>query len=160
EEMSLEAFLAEVRKEKPRFYASYVTGTTFAVDARGVQEAKREGATTIAIGTHVSAVPGNTLELIPELDCVIRHEPEMAFREVIERVCAGQTLAGCAGIAFKEGGRVVLAPDRPLVKSLDALPIPKQHLLPLDKYKMPFLGNRYVWVLTNRGCPYSCTYCF
>jgi radical SAM superfamily enzyme YgiQ (UPF0313 family) len=53
-----------------------------------------------------------------------------------------------------------LAPDRPLVKSLDELPIPKQHLLPLDKYKMPFLGRRYVWVLTNRGCPYSCTYCF
>jgi radical SAM superfamily enzyme YgiQ (UPF0313 family) len=161
EEMSLDTFLEEIRKEKPRFYVSYITGTTFAVDARGVQEAKRQGATTVAIGTHVSAVPGNTLELIPELDCVIRHEPEATFREIIDRVSAGQNLDGCAGVAYRDGaGQVVLTPDRPLVKSLDLLPIPKQHLLPLDKYKMPFLGNRYVWVLTNRGCPYSCTYCF
>ena len=65
------------------------------MDARGVQEAKRQGATTIAIGTHVSAVPGNTLELIPELDCVIRHEPEQTFREIVDRVCAGQALDGC-----------------------------------------------------------------
>ena len=35
EEMSLEAFLEEIRKEKPRFFVSYITGTTFAVDARG-----------------------------------------------------------------------------------------------------------------------------
>jgi radical SAM superfamily enzyme YgiQ (UPF0313 family) len=161
EEMSLETFLEEIRKEKPRFYVSYVTGTTFAVDARGIQEAKREGSATIGIGTHVSAVPGNTLELIPELDYVIRHEPEQTFREIIDRVSSGRPMGDCVGIALRgEDGKVVIAPDRPLLKSLDDLPIPRQHLLPLDRYKMPFLGNRYVWVLTNRGCPYSCTYCF
>jgi radical SAM superfamily enzyme YgiQ (UPF0313 family) len=159
--MSLQTFLEEIRKEKPRFYVSYVTGTTFAVDARGVQEAKRAGAKTIAIGTHVSAVPGNTLELIPELDYVIRHEPEFTFREIIDRTLAGRNMDGCPGSAYRgSDGQVVIAPDRPLIKSLDDLPIPKQHLLPLDQYRMPFLGNRYVWVLTNRGCPYSCTYCF
>ena len=161
EDMPLDAFLAEVRREKPRFYVTYITGTTFAVDVRGVQEARGLGATTIAVGTHVSAVPQNTLELVPELDVVIRHEPEMTFREVVERVCAGQSLQGCQGVARRDpDGQVVLEPDRPLVKSLDDLPIPRQHLLPLDRYRMPFLGNRYVWVLTNRGCPYSCTYCF
>jgi radical SAM superfamily enzyme YgiQ (UPF0313 family) len=161
EEMTLERFLEEIRKEKPRFYVSYVTGTTFDVDARGIQEAKREGATTIAIGTHASAVPGNTLELIPELDGVIRHEPETTFREIVDRVTAGQRWDGCLGTAYRDAaGAIHVAPDRPLIKSLDELPVPRQHLLPLDRYKMPFLGNRYVWVLTNRGCPYSCTYCF
>src|SRR5262249_8436571 len=100
-------------------------------------------------------------ELLPELDCVIRHEPEETFREIIDRVCAGRPLDGCPGVAHRDAtDQVVIAPDRPLLKSLDQLPIPRQHLLPLDKYNMPFLGNRYVWVLTNRGCPYSCTYCF
>jgi anaerobic magnesium-protoporphyrin IX monomethyl ester cyclase len=161
EGMSLEAFLAEVRKETPRYYVSYIAGTTFAVDARGVQEAKRLGAMTIAIGTHVSAVPENTLAQLPELDCVIRHEPEVTFREILDRTAEGRPIEGCPGLSHRDAqGRVVVAPDRPLVKSLDDLPIPKQHLLPLDRYKMPFLGRRYVWVLTNRGCPYSCTYCF
>jgi radical SAM superfamily enzyme YgiQ (UPF0313 family) len=161
EGMSLEAFLAEVRKERPRYYVSYIAGTTFAVDARGVREAKGQGAMTIAIGTHVSAVPENTLAQLPELDCVIRHEPEVTFREVLDRTAEGLPIEGCAGLSYRDAeGRIVVAPDRPLVKSLDDLPIPRQDLLPLDRYKMPFLGRRYVWVLTNRGCPYSCTYCF
>jgi radical SAM superfamily enzyme YgiQ (UPF0313 family) len=92
---------------------------------------------------------------------VIRHEPEFTFREIVDRVREGKSLEDCTGLACRSAdGQVIVTADRPLMKSLDALPIPKQHLLPLDRYKMPFLGNRYVWVLTNRGCPYSCTYCF
>src|SRR5690606_7148454 len=160
EEMSPEAFHEEIKKEKPKFYVSYVTGTTFAMDAKGIQWAKEQGATTVAVGTHVSAVPQNTIELIPELDYVIRHEPEMTFKDIISHTLDNRDPHDILGIAYRKDNKSVLSPDRPLLKSLDELPIPKQHLLPLDKYKMPFLGNRYVWVLTNRGCPYSCTYCF
>ncbi len=161
EEMSPEAFKVEIEREKPKFYVSYVTGTTFAMDAKGIQWAKQIGANTVAVGTHVSAVPQNTLELIPELDFVIRHEPEMTFKDIIDFTLAGKEPATIQGMAYRGAdGKTLLSPDRPLLASLDMLPIPKQHLLPLDKYRMPFLGNRYVWVLTNRGCPYSCTYCF
>jgi len=161
EQMTMEQFLAEVRRENPRVYVSYLIGSTFDSDALGVREAKRAGAVTVAVGTHVSAVPSNTLELVPELDYVIRHEPELTFAEILDRVEQGQRPEGLAGAAYRtEGGQIVVGPDRPLVRKLDDLPIPKQHLLPLDKYRMPFLGRRYTWVLTNRGCPYSCTYCF
>lgn len=161
EEMSPAAFHQEIQKECPRYYVTYVTGTTFTQDALGIQWAKQLGAWTIAVGTHVSAVPQNTLELIPELDFVIRHEPELTFREIIDRTRQGQSMDGVLGLAYRRpDGQIVLAPDRPLIQSLDDLPIPKQHLLPLDKYRMPFLGRRYTWVLTNRGCPYSCTFCF
>ncbi len=162
EEMSPDEFFEEIRKENPKFYVTYITGTTFAMDAKGVQKAKEVGAATIAVGTHVSAVPQNTIELVPELDFVIRHEPEMTFRDIIDHVRANkEDVSDITGIAYRgSDGKSALSADRELMKSLDELPIPKQHLLPLDKYKMPFLGKRYVWVLTNRGCPYSCTYCF
>ena len=161
EQLTMEQFLAEVRRENPRVYVTYLIGSTFDSDALGVREAKRSGAVTVAVGTHVSAVPSNTLELVPELDYVIRHEPELTFAEILDRVERGQRPEGLAGAAYRsDGGQIVVGPDRPLVRKLDDLPIPKQHLLPLDKYRMPFLGRRYTWVLTNRGCPYSCTYCF
>ncbi len=161
EEMAWDDFDRTVRAKRPSFYVSYVTGTTFEIDARGVKVAKSLGATTIAVGTHPSAVPKNTLDLIPELDAVIRHEPEITFREVLDRVRKGEALAGCLGTAIRtDAGEVVVHEDRPLVEHLDELPIPKQHLLPLDRYRMPFIGSRYVWLLTNRGCPYRCTYCF
>ncbi len=160
EEMTPDEFHEEIRKEKPKFYVTYITGTTFAMDAKGVQWAKAEGAVTVAVGTHVSAVPQNTLDQIAELDYVIRHEPEMSFKDIIEFTEAKRPAHEILGIAYRKDGKAAVSPDRPLLPSLDDLPIPKQHLLPLDKYKMPFLGSRYVWVLTNRGCPYSCTYCF
>jgi radical SAM superfamily enzyme YgiQ (UPF0313 family) len=101
------------------------------------------------------------LERVPELDFVIRHEPELTFAELLERIANVRSSDDLLGIALRDdAGKVVVAPDRPLVKRLDDLPIPKQHLLPLDRYRMPFLGKRYTWVLTNRGCPFSCTYCF
>lgn len=161
EGMPWDRFARVVSRQAPLIYVTYVTGTTFEIDARGIRLAKGIGATTIAIGTHPSAVPRDTLERIPELDVVIRHEPEMTFREVVDRIRKGQTLRGCLGTAVRdEEGRIVVHDDRPLVPHLDDLPIPKQHLLPLDRYRMPFVGKRYTWVLTNRGCPYRCTYCF
>ncbi len=161
EKMSPDEFFTEIEREKPAFYVSYVIGSTFEIDTLCLQKAKQAGATTIAIGTHVSAVPQNTLNLVPELDFVIRHEPEMSFRDIVDRVSGNKPLDGITGVTYRNGnGQAVTTPDRELVASLDELPIPKQHLLPLDKYRMPFLGKRYTWVLTNRGCPYSCTYCF
>ncbi len=161
EEMSLEEFFEEIRQEQPKIYATYIIGSTFQTDAQGVQVAKSCGATTVAVGTHVSAVPANTLEQIPELDFVIRHEPEMSFLDIIQHATAEKPLEELTGVAYRDtDGQHVTTPDRKLVKKLDELPIPRQHLLPLDKYRMPFLGKRYTWVLTNRGCPYSCTYCF
>jgi radical SAM superfamily enzyme YgiQ (UPF0313 family) len=161
EQMTMDQFLEEIRREQPRFYVSYLIGSTFDSDALGVREAKQAGATTIAVGTHVSAVPKNTLEAVPELDFVIRHEPEFSFAEIVDRLRHGKPWDGITGVCYRDQrGEIVVTPDRPLVRNLDDLPIPKQHLLPLDKYRMPFLGKRYTWVLTNRGCPYSCTYCF
>lgn len=161
EEMSEDSFFAEIDRENPRFYVSYIAGTTFDVDARGIAHAKARGAMTVALGTHPSAVPKDTLERVPELDLVLRHEPEITFREVLERAGSGVLMQGCLGIAFRAAdGTICISPDRPLLKNMDELPIPLQHLLPLDRYNMPFLGSRYTWVLTNRGCPHSCTYCF
>ncbi len=160
EELTWDQFEARLRDRRPRIYVGYITGTTFEIDARSIGLAKQLGATTIAVGTHPSAVPQNTLERVPALDIVIRHEPELTFREVVDRIRGGVSLAGCLGTAIRSPSGIVVHADRPLVEHLDELPIPKQHLLPLDRYRMPFIGSRYVWLLTNRGCPYRCTYCF
>jgi radical SAM superfamily enzyme YgiQ (UPF0313 family) len=50
-------------------------------------------------------------------------------------------------------------PDRPLIPDLDALPLPRHDLLPLDKYRIPMLRGPYTFIVTSRGCPAGCQFC-
>lgn len=54
---------------------------------------------------------------------------------------------------------ITVNPDRPFLASLDDLPIPLHHLLPLKKYLMPMIKGPYTFIVTSRGCPAGCKFC-
>ncbi|NIV31602.1 MAG: radical SAM protein, partial [Anaerolineae bacterium] len=49
------------------------------------------GARTIAFGTHVTPMPTQTMESFPSLDFVLRGEPELTLRELIDALEANPT---------------------------------------------------------------------
>jgi radical SAM superfamily enzyme YgiQ (UPF0313 family) len=51
---------------------------------RGTFLARSLGATTIAFGTHVTPLPKATMEAFPSLDYVLRGEPELTLRELLD----------------------------------------------------------------------------
>jgi len=63
------------------------------------------------------------------------------------------------GLAWRDEGRIVINPDRPFFTSLDDLPLPLHHLLPLDKQIMPMIKGKFTFIVTSRGCPAGCKYC-
>ncbi len=72
-----------------------------------------------------------------------------------------ETLKGVQGLCFASGDGVICAPARPLIKDLDALPFPARHLFDLARYPLyASNGERMVTLLSSRGCPYNCSYCF
>ncbi|MBN1934416.1 MAG: radical SAM protein [Anaerolineae bacterium] len=169
-----EQLLLDVR---PRYYVTQATAPTLTNDMRGVFMAKSLGATTIAVGTHVSPATEDTLKAFPALDFILRGEPEETARELIDTLEAirqkesgdpallaswlnePETLAQVRGIAYRLDGRVIVNPDRPFVEDLDTLPIPRHELLPLKRYKLPVVGGRYTFIVTSRGCPAGCRFC-
>jgi radical SAM superfamily enzyme YgiQ (UPF0313 family) len=72
-------------------------------------------------------------------------------------------LSETPGIAFRDTeGKVVRTPARPLLRSLDELPMPKRDALDLKPYLDAWRakhGTNAVSVSTMRGCPYSCRWC-
>ena len=68
-------------------------------------------------------------------------------------------LAAVRGLGWRRAGEVAVNPDRPFFKSLDDLPIPYHHLLPLDRYRTPMIKGPYAFIVTSRGCPAGCRYC-
>lgn len=82
--MTWKEFEDLLRDRRPKYYLSHVTAPTLTNDLYGVFLAKSMGAVTLAFGTHVTPMPGETLRNFPALDFVLRGEPEMPLRELID----------------------------------------------------------------------------
>jgi radical SAM superfamily enzyme YgiQ (UPF0313 family) len=182
--MTWQEFEALLRQKRPRYYVTQVTGPTLQNDMYGVFLAKSLGARTIAFGTHVTPMPRETMEPYLALDFVLRGEPELTLRELIDALerakpkargsnVKRQTLASSPqhpisntpltdvkGLVWRRSGNeIVINADRPFIRNLDDLPIPRHDLLPLDRYRAPLVQGPYSFVVTSRGCPAGCRFC-
>ncbi|HEV2302736.1 MAG TPA: radical SAM protein [Stellaceae bacterium] len=107
------------------------------------------------MGGHFSSLSyRRNLELIPELDSVVRFEGELTLLELADRIGAGQEWRGVQGIAYGDGGRIEATPMRPLLDDLDRLPYPERDFEPETA-----LGRRAMPLLASRGCARTCSFC-
>jgi anaerobic magnesium-protoporphyrin IX monomethyl ester cyclase len=84
ERMSWQEFERILREKAPKYYITQCTAPTLTNDMYGVMLAKSMGARTIAFGTHVTPMPVETMRDFPPLDFILRGEPELTFRELID----------------------------------------------------------------------------
>ncbi len=82
--MTWQAFTRLLDEKQPRYYVTQVTAPTLENDMYGAFLAKARGAITLAFGTHVTPMPRSTLEAFPALDFVLRGEPELTLRELVD----------------------------------------------------------------------------
>jgi len=86
ERMDWAQFELKLRALAPRIYLTQVTAPTLTNDMYGVMLAKSLGAVTMAFGTHVTPMPMETMRDFPALDYIVRGEPELTFRELVDTV--------------------------------------------------------------------------
>jgi anaerobic magnesium-protoporphyrin IX monomethyl ester cyclase len=84
ERMTWADFEKRLRARSPKYYITQCTAPTLTNDMYGAMLARSLGAKTMAFGTHVTAMPTETLRDYPALDFVLRGEPELTFRELID----------------------------------------------------------------------------
>jgi anaerobic magnesium-protoporphyrin IX monomethyl ester cyclase len=84
ERMDWRQFEAIVRARSPKYYLTQVTAPTLTNDMFGVMLAKSMGARTMAFGTHVTPMPFETMRDYPALDYILRGEPELTIRELVD----------------------------------------------------------------------------
>tara|TARA_Y100000590_G_scaffold465321_1_gene637298 strand:- start:5306 stop:6811 length:1506 start_codon:yes stop_codon:yes gene_type:complete len=102
-------------------------------------------------------------------DVVVFGEAENAVLEFVESIEKGLDYKKIKNLAFKDGDKYIVNPERPVEFDLDKLPMPAWDLLPLKKlWKIgePHGGTfkkgqevRYLSMQTSRGCPFNCSYC-
>jgi anaerobic magnesium-protoporphyrin IX monomethyl ester cyclase len=105
--MSWPDFEAKLKELRPRFYLTQVTAPTLTNDMYGAFLARSLGAITIGFGTHVTPMPRETLEQFPALDFVLRGEPELTLRELMD------TIMTANGLFKTQDGKLLRADGKP-----------------------------------------------
>ena len=190
ERMSWQEFEEVLRARSPKYYLTQVTAPTLTNDMYGVMLAQSIGARTMAFGTHVTPMPFETMRDYPALDYILRGEPELTIRELVDvlenrhgdrpewitalfrktdpswdgSASAGgtgtpQDLTRIKGLVWRKDAEIKMNESRPFIPSLDDLPMPMHHLLPLKRYTMPLMKGPFTFIVTSRGCPAGCSYC-
>lgn len=96
----------------------------------------------------------HTLELLPQMDSVVRFEGELTLLELADRIGTGGEWRGVLGIAYRQREGVVATPLRRLIEDLDTLPYPDREFRPSIA-----LGHTVMPILASRGCARTCSFC-
>lgn len=108
------------------------------------------------IGGHFPSLSyRETLDLIPDVDSVVRFEGEMTLLELADRLNSGVDWRDVEGIAYRGSEGAVVTPPRHLVHDLDELPYPDR----TAGRQTLMLGRSAVPLLASRGCARTCSFC-
>jgi hypothetical protein len=119
---------------------------------------------TVFGGTHVALQAERVFSLYPQVDVVVNGEGEITFLNLLRAYLAGRSkhdLADIRGISFRTAaGDMITTEAEPRIKDLDIIPSPfLSGAIPLFDESGDFLYDA-VTMETNRGCPYSCAFCY
>ena len=115
-------------------------------------------------GTHVANQAGRTFGMFPSVDVVVNGEGEWLFLDLLRAWLGGMSrheLGNIKGISFQDGdGGVVTTPAAERIQDINQIPSPfLSGALALTDGQGNFLYDNAL-LETNRGCPYSCSFCY
>ncbi len=87
-------------------------------------------------------------------------EGEEALVEVCKRMASGRDCSDVENIWLKKNGMIIKNKLRNLI-DINNLPVPDYSLFEPERFYRPMAGHVYITIPieTNRGCPYTCTFC-
>jgi anaerobic magnesium-protoporphyrin IX monomethyl ester cyclase len=109
--------------------------------------------TVVAGGPQVILEGRDLFTDMPEVDIACIGEGEYALWEVVKCLEKGASLDNVKGIIFRSGDQYFETANRRPTENLDELPFPDFRIF--GARDLP-----YYPIITSRGCPFRCKYCF
>jgi len=104
-------------------------------------------------------------------DFAVLGEGEKTIVSLVSALENGEDVGSINGIVFRADGEITVTEPAEPIADMDTIPFPARHLLDMKRYikdhfqsfgiKIRGFGRiRSTNLLSSRGCPYSCTFCF
>jgi anaerobic magnesium-protoporphyrin IX monomethyl ester cyclase len=164
-------FLRALEQHQPKVVGLGVLATVRKAALRLALLAKQRGAMVVVGGADPTARPQVYLEHheqeLHPVDVVTLGEAEGTIGPLLKVLLAegsrSSALARIDGIAYRdETGQIVRSSSRPLIRDVDAIPLPARDLIDLEAYRRAWQARHGVFTMSliaSRGCPYDCAWC-
>lgn len=163
-EAAIKDIVSEVLARRPGIIGITTWTHLYHVCCELAQAFKREapGIPILLGGPHVTIFPAETLAEESAADYVVFGEGELSARELMDALTRGEKdFSAIAGLAWRGEEGPQKNADRPLTRDLGELPLPDRELMGIERYPLrAWDGEPMTTMMTSRGCPYACTYCF
>jgi pyruvate-formate lyase-activating enzyme len=159
-ESSIEDDLVKkVQEFKPDLITVSILECTYPMSLRLIKVLERFKIPILAGGVFATFAPEIVLAN-KNITMVCRGEGEEALVEVCRRLSHGEDCSGIENLIVKKEGRTISNKLRKPTE-LNTLPIPDYSLFEAQRFFRPMAGKVYLTIPieTNRGCPYTCTFC-
>lgn len=147
-----------INKSKPDIVGITAMSSTLMGALEVARLSKESGAIVVMGGAQLAAYPIETLSY-NFIDYGIIGEGEYVLLELVQALENKSDISLIKGLAYKNNGTIIVNGER-IVEDLDALPFPARHLLPMNKYHCVITETPFTTMISSRGCPSKCGFCF
>lgn len=91
---------------------------------------------------------------------VLKGECEMAFLKLIDYFSSLISIDKVTNLVYLKNGQVFENDPEPIITDLNTLPIVDRKLFNLKLYRSKLYRRKATNMLTSRGCPFRCSFCF
>lgn len=126
---------------------------------------ERDRKVKVAVGgSHMTAVPEETLKRFPNFDIGVIGEGEETILDLVRALKSGNGYENIPGVVFRDNESFCCNEPRKPIQELDSLPFPAWDLLPNFPRGYRPAAFKYkklpaTYLLTSRGCPHKCIFC-
>jgi radical SAM superfamily enzyme YgiQ (UPF0313 family) len=154
DQLNLKALMVEIDEFKPDIIGISAFTYEFeeaAILAKEIKARYSDQCLIVVGGSHVSALPVETLIRYSSFDLCSIGESEITLLEII-RNFKERNWVSIDGIAFKNiHGEIIQTKPRAKIDDLNSIPMPAWDMLPK--------ATDY-FIQSSRGCPFNCYFCF
>ncbi len=117
---------------------------------------------TVAGGLWYSGDYDRQMRLNPTIDYIMIGEAELTMEDLIKILRQSQGKNGIFPglVSRQKDGTIVVGPHRDLIPDLNVLPMPAYDLFPMTTYIGHTYWKPFAELMTSRGCPGKCHFCY
>jgi len=131
-------------------------------EAMRMIKAKFPSIITVASGLWYSADYERQMRLNPWIDYILIGEGELTLEDLVNNLkTKAKDMRDIPGlVSRRDKSTIVVGPHRGLIPDLNVLPMPAYDLFPMEKYVGHTYWKPFAELMTSRGCPGKCHFCY